>query len=61
MFNPYGNAYMPYQYAPQSPQGIAGVRFVNGIDEVKNCLVSPYGYGVVPQFATNPCASGVTF
>ena len=39
MFNPYGNAYMPYQYAPQSPQGIAGVRFVNGMDEAKNCLV----------------------
>ena len=47
MFNPYGNVYMPYQYAPQSPQGIAGVRFVNGMDEVKNCLV--------------PSACGVTF
>lgn len=23
--------------------------------------ISPYGYGVVPQFATNPCACGVTF
>lgn len=23
--------------------------------------ISPYGYGVVPQFATNPCACGITF
>lgn len=23
--------------------------------------ISPYGYGVVPQFATNSCACGVTF
>ena len=23
--------------------------------------ISPYGYGIVPQFATNPCACGVTF
>lgn len=23
--------------------------------------ISPYGYGVVPQFATNPCACGVAF
>ena len=23
--------------------------------------ISPYGYGVVPQFATNPCACGIAF
>lgn len=23
--------------------------------------ISPYGYGVVSQFATSPCACGVTF
>jgi hypothetical protein len=59
-FNPYA-PYMPMQNgAYTSANQIQGVRFVSNRQEAENCgipRISPYGYGVVPNFAT-PCGCG---